>query len=59
MDCTQAYANAPCPPPPPNGVSHVPLIGGQLPFTGFEAFAIIGFAVACVMLGLLMRYSAR
>jgi hypothetical protein len=52
--CSQGYANAPCPPPPPHFTD-----GGALPFTGFEWFVVVGFAVACVALGLLLRYSAR
>jgi hypothetical protein len=56
MDCTSAYANAPCPPPPP----HFPP-GHLLPFTGgtLELIALVGFAVAAIALGLLVRYSER
>jgi hypothetical protein len=50
MDCSQ-YASCPTPPPnPPDGF---------LPVTGLELVVILGFAVACVALGLLIRFSER
>jgi hypothetical protein len=54
--CSQGYANAPCPPPPP----HFPLVPGQLPFTGagFELVLLVGLAVVAIALALLLRARA-
>ena len=55
--CSQGYANAPCPPPPP----HFPLVGGQLPFTGapLELVLLLGLAVAVFALAGLAIWSER
>ena len=49
MDCSQ-YAN--CPSPPPHDA---------LPFTGgvLELVVLVAFAIVCVSLALLIRYSER
>jgi hypothetical protein len=54
--CSQGYANAPCPPPPPHFTD-----AGVLPFTGgvMELLFLCGLAVVAVSLALLLRYKAR